>query len=109
MASGNDHRQFPRIDRNALLAYEVLQDGKVGDLGMARTRDISLKGLALELPRAPAIGSLIRIELAIANDRFKVTARVMRVHKEQEAIIVGVELVQIPDEYLEIVEDLLNG
>lgn len=101
-------RQFPRVDRNALVAYEVVTDGYVEDQGMAHTLDLSMKGMSLVLPRQCKTGAILRVHLAIEETLIPILARAVRTSITEEGCEVGLDLVQIPEEYVEQIEELLE-
>lgn len=106
-----DQRKFVRIDKAALVSYERIgkATAKTEDAGMAKTVDVSVRGLQLEFPRAVEIGDILRLELSLDGKLVKVEGVVVRTDKDDSGLeVAGVALTHVPAEYVGRIQDLAH-
>lgn len=101
-----EKRRFPRLDRKLLVSYDHFNlENLKDDEGVARTLDMSVRGLLLELPRAVEVGSTLRLNINLAGEIAEVFGEVVRVKAtEQDTYEVGVELKYVPEKFIRLVE-----
>lgn len=99
-------RRFPRVERNLLVSYDHFNvDNVKDDVGMARTLDMSVRGLLLELPRAAEIGSSLRLALDLDGEVVEAFGDVARCEPTEDGMFaVGVDLRYVPERFIERVE-----
>lgn len=104
-----DRRRYRRIDKQTLVSYEILdQTERILDEGMARTSDMSLSGLNLELQREPNQGDLIRLTLNIDGKLVTLKGEVVWVVPGGDGLFeVGFRILQYPKEYSREIARLL--
>ena len=105
-----DKRAFTRISKKALVSFDLIGKGEeVVDEGMARTTDLSIKGLHLELPRSVSVGDRLRLTLNIDGQMVTLTGQVAWSDTKSEHVEVGVKINRVPGQYAEIVERLIRS
>ncbi len=106
--SDKDRRNFVRIDKTSLVSYTLLQPDKDElETGMARSTDLSLKGLHLELPRDVRLSDLLSLTLNIDGTLVSVSGRVAWVDLENGQSHIGLEILSVPSEYEHEIQKLL--
>lgn len=106
-----DKRNFVRVDRVALVSYEIFPDaGKtMSEMGLARTVDLSVGGIQLELHRPVAVGDGVKLVLNLAGQLVPVIGRVMRVEPGFGGYdLAGIRLTRVAAEYEGLVEGLFK-
>lgn len=106
-----ERRQYVRIDKSALVAYEKIGtlNDEVIDASMARTIDVSVQGLAMEFAHPVDKGDHLRIELLLDGTVVKVEGVVVRVEPARNGMTpAGVHLTHVPAEYIGRIEGLAN-
>ena len=99
--SGNELRGSKRKDSLNLLDYIVLDEsGKELSRAMARTLNVSEKGILLETSTPFDMGQKLEITIGLENDLVEVLGRIVRCTKaEGEGYNSGVEFLEIsPDQ-----------
>jgi hypothetical protein len=107
-----ERRQYVRIDKAALVAYEKIGslNDEVVDASMARTLDVSVQGLAMEFAHPVAKGDHLRIELLLDGVVVKVEGVVVRVSPLHGGMTpAGVHLTHVPAEYVGRIEGLAHS
>jgi hypothetical protein len=105
-----DKRQFPRIDTNLLVSYELM-DATVGfgegptDEGVAQALDISLLGIRLKMTRKPESNKRIRLLVKVDDELVPVEGNVTRIVDLEDGCDVGVALTYMDDKFVEAVEE----
>lgn len=99
-------RRFPRVERHLLVSYDHFNmDHVKDDVGMARTLDMSVRGLLLELPRAVEPGSALRLSLDLDGEIVEAFGDVARCEESSDGMFaVGVDLRYVPERFIERVE-----
>lgn len=106
-----DKRKFVRIDKAALVSYERLGtlSAETVDAGVAKTVDVSVRGLQLEFPRAVATGDHLRLELSLDGELVKVEGVVVRTGKDDSGHeVAGVHLTHVPAAFVGRIQDLAH-
>lgn len=106
-----DKRKFVRVDKSALVSYERLGTlaAETVDAGIAKTVDVSIRGLQLEFPRPVAPGDHLRLELSLDGVLVKVEGVVVRTDKDDSGLeVAGVHLTHVPTEYVGRIQDLAH-
>ncbi len=95
--SGKELRGSKRKDSLNLLDYIVLDEsGKELSRAMARTLNVSEKGILLETPTPFDIGQELEITIGLENDLVEVRGRILRCAKtDGEGYNSGVEFLEI--------------
>jgi hypothetical protein len=101
-----EKRRFPRLERQLLVSYDHFNlDNLKDDEGIARTLDMSIRGLLLELPRAVEVGSTLRLNINLEGEIVELFGEVVRLKpKEGGTYEVGVELRYVPERFIRVVE-----
>jgi hypothetical protein len=101
-----EKRRFPRLERHLLVSYDHFNlDNLKDDEGLARTLDMSIRGLLLELPRPMEVGSTLRLNINLEGELVELFGEVVRLKpKEQGTYEVGVELRYVPERFIRVVE-----
>lgn len=99
-------RNFERLDRRLLVSYDHFNfDNIKDDEGMARTLDMSIRGLHLQLPRAVEIGSSLRLALQLDNEVVEAFGQVRWCEADQEGTFeAGIELKYVPEKFINALE-----
>ena len=99
-------RRFPRLERHLLVSYDHFNvDNVKDDVGMARTLDMSVRGLLLELARPVEIGSSLRLSLDLDGEVVEAFGDVARCESTPDGLYaVGVDLRYVPERFIERVE-----
>lgn len=106
-----DKRKFVRVDKAALVSYEKLGsvETETVDAGIAKTVDVSVRGLQLEFPRPVATGDHLRLELSLDGTLVKVEGVVVRTDKDDSGLdVAGIHLTHVPAEYVGRIQDLAH-
>lgn len=106
-----EQRKFMRVDKNALVAYEKIgkASAETADAGMAKTLDVSVRGLLLEFPRPVETGDHLRLELSLDGEVVKVEGVVVRTDRDDAGLdVAGVHLTHVPQEYVGRIRDLAH-
>ena len=104
-----DRRKHERVNKNALGSYDVVgEDQKIRDRGMAKTSDVSLKGLQVALPREPGVGDSVKITLNIDGQLIPVRGAVVWSRRGDEVYEAGIQIEQIPEGFEQKVKSLIE-
>ena len=104
-----DKRDFVRIDKVALVSYELFPNAQkpMSDVGLARTGDVSQGGILLEVPRPISVGDGVKLVLNLDGTLVPVIGRVMRVESEFGGYAVaGIRLTKVAAEYEPLIAKL---
>lgn len=104
-----DKRDYVRIDKVALVSYEIFPKGQkpMSEMGLGRTVDVSKGGIQLELPRPINVGDGVKLVLNLDGALVPVIGRVMRVETEFGGYAVaGIRLTKVAAEYEPIIAKL---
>ncbi len=105
-----ERRAFTRIDKKTLVSYDVLTDDyAVLDEGMARTTDISMSGLHMEIPRRLRVDDRLRLSLNIEEQMVTLVGTVVWVEFDDPYFQVGCQIESVPRNYVTILERLGDG
>lgn len=106
--AGSERRAFVRIDKQSLVSYTILHpDHDFLETGMARSTDLSLKGLHLELPKKVKQSDLLSLTLNLDGELVSVSGRVAWVEDHDRYSQVGLEILQVPEVYEKQMQKLL--
>lgn len=99
-------RRFERIDRKLLVNYDHFNfDNLKDDEGLARTLDMSVRGLLLQLPRPVEPGSTLRLSLSLGDDVVEAFGEVRRCEQDDDGLYeAGIELRYVPEKFIRTVE-----
>jgi len=102
----SDKRRFPRVDRQLLVSYDHFNlDNLKDDEGLARTLDMSVRGLLLQVPREVEVGSTLRLSLSLDGDVVEAFGEVTRCAPgEGGTFEAGIELKYVPEAFIDRVE-----
>lgn len=106
-----EKRRFPRVDRKLLVSYDHFSlDNLKDDEGVARTLDMSVRGLLLQLPRPVEIGSTLRLSLDLGGDVIEAFGEVTRCEEDEEGMYeAGIQLKYVPEKFIERVEHFFQS
>jgi hypothetical protein len=101
-----EKRRYPRLDRKLLVSYDHFNlDNIKDDEGIARTLDMSVRGLLLELPRPVEKGSTFRMNLNLEGEIVELFGEVVWVKETGAGTYeAGVELRYVPERFIHSVE-----
>ena len=106
----DDRRTFTRVDQELLVSYAHFDIAQVkDDEGMAKTLNMSVRGLLLRLPRAVDIGARLQLALNLEGDVAEVVGKVVRCDADPSGdgmFDAGIELEYVPDRFAASVERL---
>lgn len=103
----DNRRQFARVDHEILANYSHVEAEQSADDGMAKTLNLSVGGLLLQLPREAKLDTNLKVALNLDGQIVEVLGRVARcgASSEQAGMFeVGVELLHVPDQFAARVE-----
>ena len=88
-----EKRIYPRVRKLYLVSYVIESEGRGhSPVSMGRTLDISPSGIRMEVYQLLTIDSIIELEIGIAEDRFTVRGKVVRVKQvDERAYSIGIE------------------
>ena len=103
-------RQFERVDRHLLVNYDHFNfDNLKDDEGMARTLDMSVRGLHLQLPRAVEAGSSLRLALQLKDEVIEAFGTIRWCEPDGEGMFeAGIELKYVPEKFIAAIEAHFN-
>lgn len=109
--SGIENRSSTRRDTLNLLDYVLLNEsGREIDRAMARTLNVSEKGILLETHLPLAIGQQLLITIGLRNNLFEFKGRVAHCKScTPESHCAGVEFVDVSPEGMTILRDFLKA
>ena len=107
MSMSNQDRKSPRLDSDQFISYRVFDsENRVCDEGMAKTKDISQSGVAVENRTAFEVGSTVELTIALAEDLIKVKGIVRNVDKNSEdQYNIGIEFSEISEDQLKKISE----
>lgn len=99
----NQDRKSPRLDSDQFISYRVYDsEDRVCDEGMAKTKDISQSGVAVENRTAIEVGARVELTIALTEDLVKIEGIVRNVDKAgEDQYNIGIEFAEISQEQLE--------
>lgn len=99
-------RRFPRVDRRLLVNYDHFNlDHVQDDAGVARTLDMSVRGLLLQVPRPVEPGTTLRLALDLDGEIIEAFGEVTRCAEDDEGMYTtGVSLRYVPERFIDRVE-----
>jgi hypothetical protein len=103
----SDKRRYPRVDHKLLVSYDHFSiDNLKDDEGLARTLDMSVRGLLLQTPRAVDVGTTLRMALNLDGEIIEAFGKVTRCAKGADGLYeTGVELNYVPEKFIAVVEN----
>lgn len=104
-----DKRNFVRIDKVALVSYEIFPKAEktMSDMGVARTVDVSIGGIQLELPRPISVGDGVKLVLNLSGTLVPVMGRVTRVESGFGGYdLAGIRLTRVEADYASLIAEL---
>jgi hypothetical protein len=112
MKKSTDKRNFLRIDRIALVSYEIFPNAEktMSEMGLARTVDLSVGGIQLELPRPIAVGDGVKLVLNLEGNLVPVAGRVTRVESGFGGYdLAGIRLTRVATEYATLIGSFVGA
>lgn len=94
------NRKSTRLDSDQFISYRVFDsEGNICDEGMAKTRDISRSGVAIENRRRLDLESKVELTIALSEELIK-TEGIVRNVKDlgEENYLIGLEFVSLSSE-----------
>ena len=93
-------RKSTRLESDLFISYRLFDaNDRVCEEGMAKTRDISKNGVALENRTEFEIGSKVELAIALSEELVKANAVVRNIKKMSEsAFLMGLEFTTLSDE-----------
>lgn len=109
--SGIEHRGSARKDTLNLLDYIIVDDfGREVSRAMARTLNVSEKGILLETHLPFAVGQKLLITIGLRNNLFEFKGRVAHCKScSNESHCAGVEFLDVSPEGMAILRDFLKA
>jgi hypothetical protein len=104
-----EKRNFVRIDKTALVSFEVFPNAEppIADMGLGLTVDLSLSGILIELPRTVNVGDGVRLTLNYKGKLIPALGKVVRTEFVFGASMqAGIRLTKVPAEYAAVVAHL---
>jgi hypothetical protein len=94
-----ERRESPRVLAEHLVSYAHFDEqGEPDDMGMARTLDLSERGILLELTRSLEAGTTLEIKMVTGEDIIKASGQVVHsAYLSPERWRVGVRFTEIPE------------
>lgn len=104
----DNRRNFTRVDHELLVNYAHYDLEQVkDDEGMAKTINMSVRGLLLLLPRGVEAGTSLQLALNLDGEVVEIIGRVVRCEPEADdtgMFDAGIELEYVPERFTEAVE-----
>jgi hypothetical protein len=96
-------RKDTRLESDQFISYRVFDSqDRVCDEGMAKTRDISRSGVAVENRRPMEIGARVELTIALSEELIKTDATVRNVNEvDEQNYQIGLQFIKISDEELD--------
>jgi c-di-GMP-binding flagellar brake protein YcgR len=96
-------RKATRLESDQFISYRVYDDqDRVCDEGMAKTKDISRSGVAVENRRPFEVGAKVELTIALSEELIKTDAIVRNVKViDEQTYSIGMEFIDISEEELE--------
>lgn len=93
-------RKSTRLDSDQFISYRLYDsEGNICDEGMAKTRDISRSGVAIENRRAFELGAKVELTIALSEELIKADASVRNVKElSDDLYLVGLEFDALSNE-----------
>ena len=97
------NRQSTRLNSDQFISYRLYDaDGNICDEGMAKTRDISRSGCAVENRRKLELNAKIELTIALSEELLKTGAMVRNVKElENGVFLIGLEFTSLSTEEFE--------
>jgi len=104
----SQERKSNRLDSDQFISYRLFDsDNRVCDEGMAKTKDISRSGIAVENRTEFAIGAKVELTIALAEDLVRTEGVVRNVDKiDDTAFQIGIEFLGITDDQINKIAEL---
>ena len=94
-------RKSNRLESDQFISYRLYDsENRVCDEGMAKTKDISRTGVAVENRTPMAVGSRIDMTLALTEDVVKISGIVRNSEKMNDIFNIGIEFSDISEDEL---------
>ena len=97
------NRKSTRLDSDQFISYRLYdKEGNICDEGMAKTKDISRSGVAIENRRAFELDSKVELTIALSEELIKADAFVKNVKElPDDLYLVGLQFDALSDEDFE--------
>ena len=96
-----DDRKSNRLESDQFISYRLYDsENRVCDEGMAKTKNISRTGVAVENRTSMEVGSKVDLTLALSEDVVKIKGVVRNSEKTDDVYNVGIEFSDISEEQL---------
>jgi len=94
-------RKSTRLESDQFISYRLYDsENRVCDEGMAKTKDISRTGVAVENRTPMTVGSKIDLTLALSEDLVKISGVVRNSEKMDDIFNIGIEFSEISEDEL---------
>jgi hypothetical protein len=100
-------RKSTRLDSDQFISYRLFDEkGQICDEGMAKTKDISRSGVAIENRRSFDVDSRVELTIALSEELLKTNARVRNVKElGDEEYLIGLEFDNLSAEEFDKLRD----
>jgi c-di-GMP-binding flagellar brake protein YcgR len=95
-----EDRKASRLESAQFISYRLYDsEGRVCEEGMAKTKDISRTGVAVENRTSFEVGAKVELTIALSEELLKTDAIVRNVQKVDDATYqIGLEFIKISEE-----------
>ena len=95
-------RKSTRLESDQFISYRLYDsENRVCDEGMAKTKDISRSGVAVENRTPMEVGARIDLTLALSDDVVKISGVVRNSEKMNDIFNIGIQFSEISEEEME--------
>jgi c-di-GMP-binding flagellar brake protein YcgR len=96
-------RKSTRLDSDQFISYRLFDsEGNISDEGMAKTKDISRSGVAIENRRSFDLDSKVELTIALSDELIKTEAVVRNVKElDNNQFLIGLEFVSLSTQSFE--------
>ena len=102
---GFDRRRYPRVDASHLVSYSHYdeEEGLEDEGEMARTMDLSLGGVLIQVAKLLKMGTVLKLEIGIEDHIIAAYGHIVHIKQvEDDLYDVGIQFTKISTEALKI-------
>jgi c-di-GMP-binding flagellar brake protein YcgR len=98
-----EERKTTRLESDQFISYRLYdENNQICDEGMAKTKDISRSGVALENRREFEVGARVELTIALIDELIKTEALVRNINKlDDNTYLIGMEFTSISESEIE--------
>ena len=102
-----EKRNFTRISKEALVSYDKIAGGtEVVEEGMAKTKDLSVGGIHLQLPCKVDPGDTLKLTLNLDGHMVSLQGAAVWCEANGDIFETGVAIQKVPQDYLGLMDTL---